>query len=168
MAGLAIQLGGSTIVGAVLLSLVLLCAGGSAATAQRTVPDADPAGAESAPATQAEATLGPDAPRKGERTCLNLLGEVDLGSGEAQRNENVQLTLIDNNVLKELLRRMGATATIIESSRVERSYFGLEYGGVPKADLHLSRTTRSSLHCELSWSHQNSALASQSFFRLET
>ncbi len=108
----------------------------------------------------------PDVPRQGERTRLNLLGEVDSGSGEAQRNENVQLTLIDNNVLKELLRRMGATATIIESFRVEQSYFGLEYGGAPKADLHLSRTTRSNLHGELSWSHQNSALASRSFFQV--
>ena len=37
-----------------------------------------------------------------QRTELNLLGEVDASSGEGRRNENVSLTLIDNNVLKEL------------------------------------------------------------------
>ena len=46
-----------------------------------------------------------------QRTTLNLLGQVDTASGEGRRNENVSLTLIDNNVLKELNRRMGTTAT---------------------------------------------------------
>ena len=42
-----------------------------------------------------------------DRTRLNLLGEVDSENGEGRRNENVQLTLIDNNVLKELNTRLG-------------------------------------------------------------
>ena len=101
-----------------------------------------------------------------ERTRLNLLGEVDAGAGEAQRNENVRLTLIDNNVLKELLRRMGATATVIKDFRGESSYFGLEYGGSAKPSLHAPRSTASGVHGELSWSHQNSALAARSFFQV--
>ena len=102
----------------------------------------------------------------GERTRLNLLGEVDTESGEARRNENVRLTLIDNNVLKELLRRMGATATLIEEFSADKSFFGLEYGGSPKPSLHLSRSGRGSIHGELSWSHQNSATSARSFFQV--
>src|SRR6476661_8206415 len=37
------------------------------------------------------------------RTELNLLGQTDTGSGEGQRNENVQFNLIENNALKDLL-----------------------------------------------------------------
>lgn len=102
----------------------------------------------------------------GERTRLNLLGEVDTESGEARRNENVRLTLIDNNVLKELLRRMGATATLIEEFSADKSFFGLEYGGSPKPSLHLSRSGQGSIHGELSWSHQNSATSARSFFQV--
>ena len=78
------------------------------------------------PAALAEDTVEPAEGDAGERTRLNLLGEVDAESGEARRNENVRLTLIDNNVLKELLRRMGATATIVDRFVAEQSFFGLE------------------------------------------
>src|SRR4051794_31568313 len=47
------------------------------------------------------------------RTDLNLLGRTDTNSGESKRNENVQFNLIDNNELKELKIRVGATATLI-------------------------------------------------------
>ena len=76
-----------------------------------------------------EAPESPGNSDSAERTRLNLLGEVNSEAGEARRNENVRLTLIDNNVLKELLRRMGATATVVEEFAADRSYFGLEYGG---------------------------------------
>ena len=102
----------------------------------------------------------------GERTRLNLLGEVDSESGEARRNENVRLTLIDNNVLKELLRRMGATATIVENFAAEQSFFGLEYGGSPKPSLHLRNAPQNQIRAELFWSHQNSALSARSFFQV--
>ncbi len=108
---------------------------------------------------------GGEAP-SGERTRLNLLGEVDSSSGEGRRNENVRLTLIDNNVLKELLRRMGATATLIQEPHAERSYFGLEYGGSPGPSLHLPRSRRAGVHGEMFWSHQNSALSARSFFQV--
>ncbi len=121
--------------------------------------------ATEAPVRGEESTQGSEA-EAGERTRLNLLGEVDSESGEARRNENVRLTLIDNNVLKELLRRMGATATIIEGFAAEQSFFGLEYGGAPKPSLHLPKATRQDVHGELSWSHQNSALSARSFFQV--
>ena len=62
---------------------------------------------EAPPAKPAESEAGT------ERTTLNLLGEVDASSGESRRNENVDITLVDNNVLKELNIRMGPTATIV-------------------------------------------------------
>ncbi len=140
--------------------------------------DAPAAGVAGAPATEAagqsasEEGATPAAPSvpgeaaSDERTRLNLLGEVDSGAGEARRNENVRLTLIDNNVLKELLRRMGATATLVQGFDAERSFFGLEYGGSAKPSLHLPRHRSGGLHGELSWSHQNSALSARSFFQV--
>ncbi len=118
------------------------------------------------PAALAEDSVEPAEGDAGERTRLNLLGEVDAESGEARRNENVRLTLIDNNVLKELLRRMGATATIVDRFVAEQSFFGLEYGGSPKPSLHLPRSRASGVHGELFWSHQNSALSARSFFQV--
>ena len=127
---------------------------------------------ESGEPTAPEAPAVPEAPESTsdndstERTRLNLLGEVDSGAGEARRNENVRLTLIDNNVLKELLRRMGATATVVGEFTADRSYFGLEYGGSPKPSLHAPVTATDSVHGELNWSHQNSALSARSFFQV--
>lgn len=131
-----------------------------------------PSGDGSAPDSRATSTPSvsqedvDDQTENDERTRLNLLGEVDSESGEARRNENVRLTLIDNNVLKELLRRMGATATIIERFTVEQSFFGLEYGGAPKASLHLPQSRATDVHAELFYSHQNSALSARSFFQV--
>ncbi len=106
-----------------------------------------------------------DSANSGDRTRLNLLGEVSSESGEAQRNENVRLTLIDNNVLKELLRRMGATATLTSEFNASRTYFGLEYGGNPAPSLHVPSAAANRIHGELSWSHQNSATSARSFFQ---
>lgn len=149
------------------LSAAFLALAGSPSPAQERQPVR--AGAETdlpAAADEAGAIVAATGGGQEERTRLNLLGEVDSKSGEAQRNENVRLTLIDNNVLKELLRRMGATATIVKSFPAEQSHFGLEYGGSAKPSLHLANTTRSRVHGELTWSHQNSALTARSFFQV--
>ena len=100
-----------------------------------------------------------------QRTQLNLLGEVDSEGGEGRRNENVQLTLINNNVLKELNTRMGTTATVVETFDVERNYFGREFGGSPTTPLHVSGSSASGLHGQVFWSHNNSALSARSFFQ---
>ena len=101
-----------------------------------------------------------------ERTTLNLLGAVDTNSGESQRNENVQITLIDNNVLNELNRRMGTTATIVSEFNVERGYFGAEFGGPPTSSLHLDDSTASRLRGNLYESHSNSIFSARSFFQV--
>ncbi len=120
------------------------------------------AAAPAEPASQT-AAAGPAA---ADRTRLNLLGEVDSESGEARRNENVRLTLIDNNVLKELNQRIGTTATIIEEFKVDQGYFGKEFGGSPSRQIHLPRLRADGIHGEAFWSHQNSAFAARSFFQV--
>ena len=149
--------------GYILAALWALCAIGTARALQ---VEAETVQAESAEAAlEAADRAGRQEAGADDRTRLNLLGEVNSESGEARRNENVRLTLIDNNVLKELLRRMGATATIIDEFSAERSYFGFEYGGSPKPSLHAPGSGRDRLHGEFSWSHQNSAFAARSFFQ---
>ena len=54
------------------------------------------------------------------RTDLNLLGKTDTDSGESRRNENVQFNPIDNNALKELNRRLGATATVVPTFEADQ------------------------------------------------
>ena len=124
--------------------------GGDAVVAETAAPNAasaaEPpsaeAAAEAAAGLAAEtaeaaaavgAALTPETSANAERTALNLLGEVDSSSGESRRNENVDITLIDNNVLKELNRRMGTTATVVRTFSAEKGYFGSEFGAAPSA-----------------------------------
>ena len=101
-----------------------------------------------------------------DRTSLNLLGEVDSSSGEGRRNENVRITLIDNNVLKEINVRMGTTATIVKEFQVDRDYFGNEFGGSPDAPLHVPRSQVLGFHGNAFWSHNNSVVTARSFFQV--
>ena len=100
-----------------------------------------------------------------ERTAFNLLGEVETSAGEARRNENVSITLIDNNVLKELNVRMGTTATIIREFRVDHNYFGSEFGGPAMAPLHLQPSRVQRVHGDFYWGHDNSIFSARSFFQ---
>ena len=71
-----------------------------------------------------------ESPENRKRIELNLLGKEDAAAGESRRNENIQFNLIDNNALKELNVRLGATATIIGAFQPDRSYFGSELVGL--------------------------------------
>ncbi len=126
----------------------------------QTAEDGNTGAAAAAPAVDEEVTDSAD------RTELNLLGEVDSESGEARRNENVRLTLINNNVLKELNVRIGTTATMIEEFDVQRNYFGREFGGAPSSPVHIAPSPASSIHGSLFWNHSNSALRARSFFQV--
>jgi hypothetical protein len=99
------------------------------------------------------------------RTGLNLLGQVDTSSGEARRNENVRITLIDNNVLKELSIRMGITATIVEEFSAGRNYFGAEFGANPSTPVHVTPSPVSGVHGQLHFGHNNSVFSARSFFQ---
>ncbi len=130
--------------------------------------------AEAAPdkgSTPGEAEVSPSATPatarpSSDRTTLNLLGQEDSSKGEAKRNENVSLTLIDNNVLKELNQRMGTTATVIAEFTADRNYFGTEYGGSPGSPLHLASSQGRGFKGELNWSHNNSIVNARSFFQV--
>lgn len=124
--------------------------------------------AASAPEASAEqSALAPESPEEGsQRTTLNLLGQVDTASGEGRRNENVSLTLIDNNVLKELNRRMGTTATVVDEFQAERKYFGGEFGGAPSSPLHVSGSSSRDVHGTAKWTHNNSIFSARSFFQV--
>ena len=101
-----------------------------------------------------------------ERTTLNLLGQVDASSGESRRNENVEITLIDNNVLKELNIRLGTTATIVRVFDADKGYFGAEFGGAPTGQIHLPAANASGFHGNIYESHNNSVFSARSFFQV--
>ena len=123
---------------------------------------AEPAEAPSDSGAAGGQTAGSSA----ERTALNLLGQVDSSSGESRRNENVDITLIDNNVLKELNIRMGTTATIVRSFDADKGYFGAEFGGAPAAQIHLPAAQASRFHGDFYESHNNSVFSARSFFQV--
>ena len=121
--------------------------------------------AEAAPETLDAAPVEEE-PGNRERTELNLLGEVDSESGESRRNENVQLTLIDNNVQKEINIRMGTTATIVREFDAARGYFGTEFGNPASNPMHLKQARGRSFHGSVYETHGNSVFSARSFFQV--
>ncbi len=99
------------------------------------------------------------------RTALNLLGEVDAGGGEGRRNENVRITLIDNNVLRELTTRMGTTAVVPVDVRIDQRYFAAEFGQPPKRLRQAVLAPVARAHGTLRWMHQTSVTSARSFFQ---
>src|SRR5258708_36662142 len=68
------------------------------------------------------------APAEQKRTDLNILGKTDTASGEARRNENVQVNLIDNNALTDLDLLRGRAATLFTGVGADLSGFGAAVG----------------------------------------
>lgn len=130
-------------------------------------PDAPEPAAELRSESLSEAEDGDEAEAAAlDRAELNLLGEVDAESGESRRNENVQLTLVDNNVQKELNIRMGTEATIVREFEAGRGYFGSEFGNPPRRPIHLAPLARRELHGSFYESHGNSVFSARSFFQV--
>ena len=124
------------------------------AAAAAAAPESAPAAA--APTSQAEQ----------ERTSLNLLGQTDTDSGESRRNENVQFDLVNNNALKELNVRLGATATIVRRFQINQGYFGAEFGKKPTPAVHAGPRPGSGVHGNIFWDHNNSLFSARSFFQV--
>src|SRR5436190_20116347 len=120
------------------LLILLLVAGAGKAAAQPAEKPALP------PEKQKEEDLKPSDSHK--RIELNLLGKTDTDAGESRRNENIQFNLVDNNALKELNIRLGATTTIIEVFRPERGYFSSEFGNAPGQVLHVPASRAGAIH----------------------
>lgn len=173
--------GPPALIAAMLIAALLITSVGGVARAQgngeaaRAATSAAPAAgaldvAEASPEAAGDAAAASDTDVEGDsapaRTDLNLLGQVNTSSGEARRNENVQITLIDNNVLKELSIRMGITANIVEGFPADRNYFGTEFGGSPSAPLHLAPSPVAGVHGRLHFGHNNSVFSARSFFQV--
>jgi len=130
---------------------------------------------ESPPAESESESAGPadadqpeentEASADADRTSLNLLGEVDSEKGESRRNENVRITLIDNNVLRELTTRMGTTATVTPELQIDQSYFSTEFGQPSKRPSHQPASGADRVHGNFYWTHQNSVFSARSFFQ---
>ena len=123
-------------------------------------------GAEPAAEPAADAVEDGATGAAADRTELNLLGEVDSQRGEGRRNENLGLTLIDNNVLRDLNTRIGTTATFLRDMKIEQSYWGAEFGGPPSRPLHLPPARAAAVHGNLLWTHNNSIFSARSFFQV--
>ncbi|HEX8983784.1 MAG TPA: TonB-dependent receptor [Bryobacteraceae bacterium] len=120
-------------------------------------PAAAPETKQAPPAEQSEGR---------KRVELNLLGKEDSSAGESRRNENVQFNQVDNNALKELNVRLGATPTLVGEFQAERSYFGAEFGNAPSAVLRVTPAARAGWHGRLFANHQNSIFNARSFFQV--
>ena len=121
------------------------------------------------PGQQSPTTLPTTAPApqlEDRRRELNVLGKEDAAAGESRRNENIQFNAVDNNAVKELNIRLGVSATLITEFQADRSYFGAEFGLVPPAPIHLSRTGKEGWHGTLFYNHLNSITSAQSFFQV--
>jgi hypothetical protein len=150
------QIGPRFVQALALLSFLFL-----SAAAQQPSPPPPPAknDAPAAPAAQPPA-------ENSRRLELNLLGKTDSAAGESRRNENIQFNLVDNNALKELNIRLGATTTIIDVFRPERGYFSAEFGNPPGAFLFVPPAGRRGIHGTLYESHRNSVVSARSFFQV--
>ena len=120
------------------------------------------------PPTEEASPVADDAEEADLRSELNLLGQTDSGAGESRRNENVQFNAIDNNALKELNVRLGATATIIGEFEADKSYFGSEFGAAPESTIHLATPGGGGqkFHSQFHYGHLNSATSARSFFQV--
>jgi len=96
----------------------------------------------------------------------NLLGQTDTSKGEARRNENVQINLVDTNAAREMNARIGTTATIIEEFHPDRGYYATEYGNSTRNLIHAQPQIGSGFHGNLFWTHNNSIFSARSFFQV--
>ena len=137
-------------------------------SSQESIAKADPsAQAAGIEVGQGAAGTATEPEQKGaDRTELNLLGEVDSDGGESRRNENVQLTLVDNNVQKEINIRMGTSATIVREFDPSQGFFGSEFGNPSKRQIHLKPAARRDFHGSIYETHGNSIFSARSFFQV--
>jgi hypothetical protein len=94
------------------------------------------------------------------------VSRTDAGAGENERNENVAVNPVDMNLLKDLLQRLGTTATLIPQFLPDLSYLGSEYGVAPTIGLHPSARVWRAVHGRVYESHQNSVFGARAFFQV--
>src|SRR6185437_5834234 len=119
------------------------------------------------PAPPPDGSKTPRVEQTSRRTELNLLGVVDLKSGESRRNENVQFNLIDNNALKYLNIRLGTNVSITTEFNPEKKYFGTEFGNPPVGQIHLGAPKApADFHGGISFTRSDALFSARSFFQV--
>ena len=84
-----------------------------------------------------------------------------------QRNENVALQRIDNNVVKEAGIRLGVQTTLITEAPPDSGYYATEFGqGVVRPPFLAAPARNSSWHADLSADHRNSVFNARTFFQV--
>ncbi len=124
-----------------------------------------PAESQDSAEPAADSETGPATPQPVRAAGQNLLGQADTARGEGRRNENVQLNLVDNNAARDANQRLGATATIVEEFRPDRSYFSAEYGNAGRGPIHAQPQSGAGFHGRVFWSHNNSIFSARTFFQ---
>jgi hypothetical protein len=89
-------------------------------------------------------------------------------SGEAQRNENVAVYLIDNNAIKESNVRVGTTPRAVAEATADTTYWASEHGQQPARVLMLrpQQPVWLGWHGEGFYQHQNSVFNARTFFQV--
>src|ERR1700674_1715164 len=132
---------------------------------------ADPQPEKSAASQRPEqpATVDSDAgsttPQPARAAGQNLLGQTNTTQGEGRRNENVQITLGDNNAARDANQRVGAPATIVDEFHVDRNYFSSEYGNPGRGPIRAQPQNGAGIHGNLFWNHNNSIFSARTFFQ---
>lgn len=85
----------------------------------------------------------------------------------AQRNENVAVQRIDNNVAKEAGIRTGNQTTLITEAPPESNFYAVEFGQPVQRGPFLAAVSKvANSHAELFWQHQNSVFNARTFFQV--
>ena len=86
--------------------------------------------------------------------------------GEARRNQNIQVNLVDNQALDEALTRQGAQIRPIGEFSATRGNYAAELGGIGRDPQVVRPDRRSAYHGEIYGSHNNSSLNARTFFQV--
>ncbi len=98
--------------------------------------------------------------------CAAAQDRPDVASGAAQRNENVKVNLIDNNAVKEMLSRLGASLAPVDWPTPARNYYGVEFGKAPAELPFLSKPDAAGWNFTLSEALRNSVFNARTFFQV--
>ena len=100
-----------------------------------------------------------------DEESLELAEEPEMASG-SQRNQNIQVNLIDNQAITESLGRQGATAFPITEFSAVRGNYAAELGGMGPDPRVVAADPRNAYHGEIYDSLQNSVFNARTFFQV--
>ncbi len=96
---------------------------------------------------------------------LERAEEPEMASG-SQRNQNIQVNLIDNQAITESLGRQGGTAFPITEFSAVRGNYAAELGGMGPDPQVVAADQRNAYHGEIYDSLQNSVFNARTFFQV--